>query len=276
MDIKDILLILSGDQPNEARSAVAARLAREHSARLTGVCLYRTPEPSLADDFALGPAAVLDVIDRETARIEQLLAPVEAAFLRAVRGLKPSARWLAPSADEPPEASMLRARIADLVVLGRPVQDAHAGVRLAEALAMGGGAPLLIVPEGARVPTGFDRIVLAWNGSREAKRALDDSMPFLQRAAAVEVVVVDEPHRLPAELQIDGLLDHLAQHGVTGRLTRIHHGAAAEALVQHCADVGADLLVMGAYGRSRAAEIIMGGVTRTLFAHPPLPVLASR
>lgn len=278
MDIKDILLILTGDQPNEARTAVATRLAREHTAKLTAVCLYRTPEPPLAEDFAIGAEAVASVIERESVRVAQLLAPVEAAFIKVARGLKPPARWLEPVADEAPEASMLRARIADLVVMGRPVRDPHASVRLAEVLALGGGAPLLVIPEGAAPPTAFDRVVLAWNGSREAKRALDDGLPFLQRAAAVEVVIVDEPHRLAAELQVDGLLDHLALHGVTGRLARVESGSSpvAETLVQHCADIGADLMIMGAYGRSRAAETILGGVTRTLFAHPPLPLLASR
>ena len=277
MDLKDILLILSGDEPSEASTAVATRLAREHAARLTGVCLYRTPEPPLADDFALGPQAVVDVLDRETARIGQLLAPVEATFVNAVKGLKPTARWSEPAADEPPEVSALRARIADLVVLGR-AREAHAGARLAEALALGGGTPLLIVPEGGAAPRAFDRVVVAWNGSREAKRAMSDALPFLARAASVEVVVIDEPHRLAMELQVEGLLDHLARHGVTARLTRVENGAVpvAACLVQHCADVGADLMVMGVYGRSRAAETVLGGVTRSLFAHPSLPIFASR
>ena len=121
-------------------------------------------------------------------------------------------------------------------------------------------------------------MALAWNGSREAKRALDDGLTFLKAAAEVAIVVAnEEATRAIDRNQTDALRRHLARHGVLAQVIRTDSGrrGAGEAIIEQCESFGAELLVMGAFGHSRAAEMIMGGATRTVLARTRIPTLLS-
>lgn len=278
MEIKDILLFLRAGAANDGPLATSAELARDHGAMVTGLCLCPEPEPSLSDSYAIGAEGEVEVLERLRRRVTAMVAPVEEAYDRAIRRPGRSAGWAICEPEEPPQFSALRARHFDLVVLRRPDLNEHPARDLAETLALAGGTPCLLVPESAGKAR-FGRIVVAWNGSAQAKRALEDALALLKRAAAVQLVIIEsEATAWVDEGEAEALLHHLARHGVDAQLRRLgkpHHDAG-EVLLEACREFDADLLVMGAYSHSRGAEAILGGATRTVLSHAPIAVLMSR
>jgi nucleotide-binding universal stress UspA family protein len=138
---------------------------------------------------------------------------------------------------------------------------------------MAAGAPCLVIPDAAWPSAGFDRILIAWNASREAKRAVDDALVFLKAASAVRIFSAGERPSLEDPTGMD-LSSHLARHGVVAevaRRDRVHN--AGQAILAACDDFHAGLLVMGAYGRAKLAETLLGGVSSTVLAEARLPVL---
>jgi nucleotide-binding universal stress UspA family protein len=273
VDIKDILLILSAEELNSARLNGAARLARAAKAAVTGLCLYSPPQAPMSEAFAVGATADADVLDRIEARTEAHLAPIQNAFARAMKGVETV--WAQPAC-ELAEETAARARLYDLVVLG--VTGSAADRRLAEHLVLQSGTPCLLIPEDRPAPRGFDDVLVAWNGSREARRALSDALPLLQHAVHIEVVAAREAARHMGPEALDAVVQHLARHGLTAeaRWLPAQGETAAEALERRVAETNADLLVLGAYSHPHATEVLLGGVTQYLLGDPPTAVLTSR
>ena len=173
------------------------------------------------------------------------------------------------------------ARQTDLCVVGQPSEETpepEAG-QLAEAAFMDSGRPALVVPYIGAAPEPMRRILVAWNGSREAARAVHDALPFLLAAERTTVLIVD-PQNLGGEIGEQpgaDLAAHLARHGVRVEVKTIPGGglSAGDAILAQAADDSADLLVMGGYGHSRLRELVLGGATRHLLAQMTLPVLLS-
>jgi nucleotide-binding universal stress UspA family protein len=119
-------------------------------------------------------------------------------------------------------------------------------------------------------------VLACWDGSRTAARAIGDAMPFLERAKAVDVVIVAE-ERKSEEMTGANMSAHLARHGVRASVKRIAKGDIhiQDALLSYAADSGADFMVMGGYGHSRLREFILGGVTRGILESMTVPVLMS-
>jgi len=168
-----------------------------------------------------------------------------------------------------------KARVSDLTVLPRPDEQTPPEVdRDLEAILFGAGRPLLIVPPQA-APGPGRTVAVAWNDSAEAARAVAGALPFLETADAVHVLCA-KTWRTEADADLD-LMQYLQWRGIA--CTR--HAVTAEdepvgaALLKAAAEVGADLLVMGGYGRTRLSELVLGGVTRHVLAHSPLPLLLS-
>lgn len=170
-----------------------------------------------------------------------------------------------------------RARYSDLTILPLPYGKTR-GVEdeaITEAALFEGMSPVLIVP-----PTGMraaepKRIVVAWNQSREALVAARRAMPFLRRAAMVQIVVVDPPTHGVERSDPGGLLCQLlVRHGVRAEVSVLARTLprVSDVLARQVRDVNADLLVMGAYGHSRFREAIMGGATRDMLEHAEVPV----
>jgi nucleotide-binding universal stress UspA family protein len=174
------------------------------------------------------------------------------------------------------------ARYCDLTVLTQvdPDEPASAAVLLPQDVLLQSGRPVLVLPyAGDWTLAPAARILVGWNASREAARAMHDALPLLKAASSVEVVVFATPE--------DVGLDHgqlpgadiglwLARHGVAVEAKYIPAKVGAgEALLSHAADMSADLIVAGGYGHSRWREAVLGGVTRTLLGSSPIPVLLS-
>lgn len=179
--------------------------------------------------------------------------------------------WLVAQADAL-DAIAYAARWNDLIVIERPQQqpDAPLGWGLVSRSAFAAGTPLLVVPESAEVSALGERVVVLWNGSREAIRAVHGALPILRRADAVIVLDGENRSANAGLLQLPrfDLRRHFANHGIAAEFqpfaTPDDRGAG---LLAAARATGADLVVMGAWGHSRLAELIVGGVTRHLFQH---------
>jgi nucleotide-binding universal stress UspA family protein len=178
------------------------------------------------------------------------------------------------------EVILEHARAADLVVASQTDRAWPGSERLdvAHLIAVESGRPVLIVPNASRLNRIGTRILLAWNGSREAARAAFDALPILKQAEATTIVQI-EPETDEESEQSLGLhiCDALLRHGVkcdeTKRVTS--QGGVGPTLITQAETLGADLLVMGCYGHSRLREFIFGGATRYLLEKMNLPVLMS-
>jgi nucleotide-binding universal stress UspA family protein len=175
----------------------------------------------------------------------------------------------------------MHARYADLAIIGQTDSNDAASVAangLPELLALASGRPVLVIPYiGARDPIG-QRVLVGWNASREAARAVTDALPILREAKQVTVVAVNAADsRRHGEIPGADIGLFLARHGVKATVAsseRVEFGAG-EWLLSRAADLQADLIVAGAYGQSRLREMVLGGVTQTLLANMTVPVLFS-
>jgi len=181
------------------------------------------------------------------------------------------------------EAIPRYARYADLVVAGQDDPDdpeSFIADHFPETLVMSAGRPVLFIPYTGVFPTLGANIMVAWNGSRESARAVHDALPLLQRAENVTVVRLNEHKDEPRDNRIPGadIALMLARHGVKAELAALDgvgNLPPGDVLLSRASDLGADLVVMGAYGHSRWQELVMGGATRSMLESMTVPVLMS-
>ena len=142
---------------------------------------------------------------------------------------------------------------------------------------MAAGRPALVVPYIGAGKTIGARPMVAWDGGREAARAVNDAMPMLERAKSVVVLTVNPKKRDHGQEPGADIALHLARHGikVEAQHLEVRDMSVADTILSRMADQGIDLLVMGAYGHSRIREWVMGGTTRQIFANMTVPVLMS-
>lgn len=166
-----------------------------------------------------------------------------------------------------------RGRLSDVVVMGRPTEGLETPSLLTlNAALMESGRPVLLAPAVAPASVG-KRIVVAWSGAAEAARAVAASMALLERADEVTILTATEAGH-PVNTPANELAGFLAWHGISAKCKVVPAGAnAGVALLEQCAAANADLLVMGAYTHSRLRQLILGGVTRHILLHAPLPCL---
>jgi nucleotide-binding universal stress UspA family protein len=173
------------------------------------------------------------------------------------------------------EGIIADARYNDLVVLAHPPEGGEFSLDAMANILVGCGRPVVLAPEANQSRLGHD-VAIAWKESAEAARAVTAAMPMLARAKKIFVLSADEEGKDP-ELSTKSsqrLAEHLARHGLTveahGFVAKPH--MAAETLVRKAKELGADILVSGAYSHGRVRELVFGGFTRTLLARCELPV----
>ncbi|MEM7020494.1 MAG: universal stress protein [Pseudomonadota bacterium] len=146
-------------------------------------------------------------------------------------------------------------------------------------LLLGSGCPLLVVPQQETPLSIGDRVLIAWNGMREAAHALHGALPFLLKAKQVDIVIVASANEMESQHDdASRLVTHLARYGVTANVTQLpkHDGEEpAQAILSEAETREVNLIVMGAYGHSRLREIIIGGATRYMLEHSTIPLLMS-
>jgi nucleotide-binding universal stress UspA family protein len=165
------------------------------------------------------------------------------------------------------------ARTSDLVILGK---EGDNGRNIAHDVLFSSGVPVIVVPRMPQASVGRN-VMIAWNGSREAARAVKDALPILERAANVTILCVNQAERGRNFQPGEELATHLRHHGIQPRVDNIIRNgqSVGDAIVSRMADAGADLLVMGAWGHSRLREFVLGGVTRSILGQTAVPVLMS-
>ena len=148
---------------------------------------------------------------------------------------------------------------------------------IAETTLFESGRPMIMVPYIQKAPLKLDNVMVCWDGSRPAARAIADAMPLLTKAGRVEIVIITNERGKQDEIEGADMGQHLARHGLKVDVNRIAGGDidVADALLSHAADSGADFMVMGGYGHSRLREFVLGGVTHSILRSMTVPALMS-
>lgn len=281
MTLRSLLVLLDESTGPDAASHAARVLAREHGAHVTGLAPTGTVEVPAALSDASG---LQDFAATAVHLLQKRAQDARDRFAAACRADGVAEFDAVVDAEDTVPAVVRRAHAMDLVVLGQPDPDRpdHPGRRSAlEDILLRSPAPALVVPYANAVPTVATRVLAAWDGSREATRAIADAIPLLQRATTVEIVRwVSAKARQETEgavSRLDALPGWLARHNVKATTrVEVSDGPVSDAMLSQAADSGSDLIVMGAYHHPRWTERLLGGATRGLLDAMTVPVFLSR
>jgi len=281
MAFEDVLVSLTTYPERTTRSAIddAVALAVSLESRISAIaCEVRVPAPASPMGRALlnVPALVSTELKKSaTAAAEQLAEFRKAAEQGGVFQEIISEKCATP---EFPDLVTDYARLRDLTIV--PMPDTDTVERwLAETLIFGSGRPTVVLPERPRwsKAVALNTVVVAWDFSQNSSRAVADALPLLKKAKLVSVLTVTNDKVLSSGRSGAELARYLARHGVNVVLDEVDAAGRDIATVfeSHLTLRDADLLVMGAYGHSRFREFVLGGATRSMLMHPPVPVFLS-
>jgi len=278
MSIKDVLLPLLGEPSEQATAAIDKCVA------VAGVFGARVLALAIEQDVQVRPQAISPDLDNtemtEAARSVTDARGLLRAFDRAaVRfGVRSEQRLQRLSPSDIADTLADHARLTDLSLV--PMKQDGTTEKLAERLLFGSGRPVLICPEelAASLPVALDDVLIAWDHSAPAARAVADALPLLRSAARVRIITATDS-QTPRELSSgSALVAHLAEHGIKAgfEAVKIDGSSIGKVFEAHVRANATDLLVMGAYGHSRLNEIVWGGATKTVIGRPPCWVMMSR
>jgi nucleotide-binding universal stress UspA family protein len=273
--LKDIVVNLTGGGPQEFAADYAISVAKAFGAHVTGIAFVFDPVIPDAGLGAVSPSLI------EMQRDDNARTAKDAAsrFVAAAKsaGVSAETRILDASLAGASSEFGRIARRFDIAAVGQSQREygAAEGLMIEGAL-FESGRPIIVVPYIQKQGLTLERVMLCWDGSRNAARAIADAMPFLTRAKAVELVIVTEP-RKSGETTGTHMAEHLVRHGVAVNVKSISRGDidVQSTILSHAADNGTDFIVMGGYGHSRLREFIWGGVTRNMLNAMTVPVLMS-
>lgn len=274
MSYRSMTVCLDNSAGSSRLLEFALTLAAQNDAHLTG--LHLTYDPIiLSDPYAVWTPMLLEW--EESAQKKQDHARL--AFDTAATKAGVNADFSGYRSSDLKEV-IAHARASDLTIIAqRNVADNESNLdnNFRENVVLKLGRPVLFVPYTGALPKKFDTIIVAWNGGREAARAMADALPFLQAAQQVKVLSISEKTDEENDLPDIDIAAYLAKHGVKVEIERNEnvHIDPADWLLSRTADYDADLLVMGAYGHHRLTELVLGGVTKSILRQMTLPVLMS-
>jgi len=273
---KDIVVNLSVRKGSTAVGDYAVSVAAALEAHITGVAIAFIPNIPGASLGYL-PIETIEAQQRENEAAAETAAEhfVTASAKAGVAAERRVVRIGFPAAAE--HFSRM-ARRFDLAIVGQVEPDVNSvEAAIAEATLFESGRPIIVVPYIQKAPAKLERVMVCWDGSRAAARAVADAMPLLELAGSIEVVSVTNERGKYDEIEGADMGLHLARHGVKVAVTRITRGNidVVDALLSHAADSGADFMVMGGYGHSRLREFVLGGVTRGILHSMVVPTLMS-
>lgn len=278
MTYKSILVHVDHSFACRQRVALAIELTRSQNAHLVGVA----PTGIVYLPYGAGSESIGHYYEEVTQALREFAQQGVDTFEQQVAEAGVQSTESRIANEDAGAAMSLHGRYADLVVLGQTNPDAM-GVAVdagfPQYVLLHVARPVLVVPYAGTFSNIGQKVMVAWNASRESARAVSDALPILKLAAQVQVVVFN-----PKKGSMDGhgqdpgadIALYLARHGVkvevSQETTSIDIG---NALLSRMADYGSDLLVMGGYGHSRFRETLLGGVTKTILEHMTVPVLMS-
>lgn len=277
--VRTILACLLDAESARPLSQAGSILARRFGGHLTGLHVMEAmPVYSGAGLYVPAP-----IIEPYNAGQTERAAAVEAAFRAAVDGHDHATEWRLVRADwTTTDAALVEsARAADLVLMARVAQGPtfRAHRALQDDVIRAAGRPVLVIPGGAVPETFGRRVLVGWSATREAARAVHDMLPLLEDDAEVTLLRIgsggaDEM----TDATSNDLAAAIARHGAHVTVAHRHQGShsVAQLLVREAVEIGADMVVTGAFGHSRAYDFVIGAATRELLAEAPLPVLYSK
>ncbi|MCP3471763.1 universal stress protein [Bradyrhizobium sp. CCGUVB1N3] len=272
--IKDILVNLSYGTSQDGVSNYAYSVAETFGAHIVGIAFAY---PAMAGGVGL-PTGFSRAPEAEA---QERADSVAAAFDEAARraGVSAETRRIEAGTGDVPTQFAHIARRFDLSVVGQfeGGRDHSAKNMVIEATLFESGRPVLIVPVIQKDRLKLDHVMVCWDGSRAAARAVADAMPFLTRSGKASIVVADIQSVKSTDLPGADIATHLTRHGVNVTIERIPVSKidVSNAILSYAADTFPDLIVMGGYGHSRLREFILGGTTRGMLASMTKPTLMS-
>ncbi|HVE09520.1 MAG TPA: universal stress protein [Paraburkholderia sp.] len=279
MSYRTLLVHLDNGERSQQRLDIALRIARQFDAQIKG--LYVTFTPARHAFYVM--AGTADYYAEHERQREQRRGALERLFHAECMRAKVTGHFLC-SNDSGNQALATHARLADLVIAGQTDPDdpeSYIDDHFAEHLVMSAGRPVLFVPYAGVFPTIGKRILIAWDGGREAARGAYDALPFLARAQQSTVVTVRGTAGEAPGARVPGadIALTLARHDATVEVLELDSDAdtpVGDTLLSCAHERGCDLIVMGAYGHARWQETVMGGTTRRMLRSMTVPVLMSR
>jgi nucleotide-binding universal stress UspA family protein len=275
MAAKTILSVIGIDHSHEDLLA-AAELARQSDAHLSAVVISCVPPPPVGDFVGQTYSTYAFAWEEENDRVNA--RAVELRDLLSERGFEGDVQPVYCLNENVDEEVATRAMYADVTVVGTTMlNDNHLLKRVMDGALFASPAPVIVAGQTRKVTLAPKTVLVAWNSKREAAAAVRQSLDMLAHAENVHVVVVDpnaKPHAMGEQPGAD-VATYLARHGVKVTVETLASGGRDPALVlqRHATDIGAELIVMGAYGHSRLRERIFGGTTQTMLGHVDTPVL---
>jgi nucleotide-binding universal stress UspA family protein len=279
MAFRTLLVHLDASARRAARLELAFYLAEEFDAHLIGLFAL--------EQLYIPPYAVAEAgLELEKLALDARRTIAEAAqdeFREKARKEQWSKfEWRQTLTQDALEVMRWNARYSDLVIAAQPHPDDAGGVPadFAHELVMSAGRPVLFVPYQARFDKVGSRVLVAWNGSQQAARAVKDGLPLLPPAEDIEVVIYDREKVLPdpGDLPDPDVAKYLARHGA--KVTVSEESSRGEdiggLILKRARAIAADVIVMGAYSHPRVRELVLGGATRSVFKSMSVPVLMSR
>jgi len=275
MSWKTILTHLDESPSCAGRADIAAGLACAFSAHAVGLAVT----PPLAIPGSGHAEVVIRLLTEQWERHRAAAAARATQFSETCTRAGVASVESRTAVGEAGEVIALHARYADLVVIGQPGAEGGPDSGFAETVLLTSGRPVLMLPNAGTFAQVGTNILVAWNASAQATRALTDALPLLARAGRVHVLTVNAGSEDDGHGEVPGadIALWLSRHGVKAEVDETWAADVdiGEWLLSRAADLGVDLIVMGAYGHSRLRELVLGGATRTMLASMTVPVLMS-
>ena len=271
MSYATLMVYVNADRVSKQLVSVAAGIAEKFSAKLVGLSALAIMPPVAAE----GVVIVDNATEFDIAKMKATLAEAENKF-RAAAGAGRQIEWRS-ALEFPTQTLISEARCADLIVVEKGKSDDMYRTVDTGAAVLGAGRPFLMVPAAVKSLIA-EHVVVGWKDTREARRAVQDALPFLHEAKRVTIMEICEKDQMDSARQhVDDVVLYLARHRIKAeRRVEIHaHGSGADQIIALAEDEGGDLLVTGAYGHSRLNEWVFGGMTRDLLTSSPICCLMS-
>jgi nucleotide-binding universal stress UspA family protein len=277
MSWKDILVIVSDATADEPAMALGEALAKQSNAHLAAAFLTPLPDEPLAYEPTVVAGVWAELLGRARADAEAERKRVEERLKRA--GQPYELRTAEALSRDLGRVAAVHARYADVAVMAQPPEGIGGELReeIIEGILFHSGRPALIAPSGWQGAMIGKRVLIAWDASREATRALSEADDILEFAEAVTVVTIDAKPKMFGHGDQPGanIAGHLKRRGLPADVKNIDSGgrSASTAILEEAKALNADLVVMGGYAHSRLRELVFGGATRELLRHATVPVL---
>ncbi len=275
-----MIVLLDSADDSPARLDTACHLAERHDSHLTALALTLQIYPYAAAGLDAGAAAIdVGLIEETRQRARDVAA--SAKKTTSERGVSGDVRWSSRELSGLRDVTAIHGRFAELTIAGQPAEGREQSTRewAIEGALFSSGRPVLLIPSNWQGAINTRHVIVAWDASRVAARALSDAIHFIEGAEKTTVVVVDPQPGYQDFGDEPGadIAPVIARHCSNVVVDRIPSSGAtvAEALLERSIDASGDLIVMGGYGHSPLRESIFGGVSRDMIRQASIPLLLS-